>query len=110
MSEDKRSYERYEVTNRPVSIFLDGTEYTGQISNVSEAGIGIVIDESFAVSKPVSYQFYYSSKKSDGSKLFHLVSGYGSVARSNNNFLGCRLNPCEELSSYVRAVICNAAC
>lgn len=116
MSDDRRSYERFKVNNKPISVFIDGVEYSGKIENVSESGLGIIINHNFKVKKAVDYQFCYTSKKYDGSESFHVVNGHGAVVRSTSrendseSSVGFRITPNDELSMYVRKLICQVAC
>lgn len=111
--DDRRMYQRFE-SKKSISLFFNGKEYQGQLSDVSEYGVGVILKEEIPVNKSIQYQFIYNCKLSNGSEHMNIVSGIGSIVRNSpkngKNFLGCRLLPNESLSAYIRSLMCQTAC
>lgn len=107
MLSERRYYSRFDANNRDILLFSDGKEYFGNIIDVSECGLGVTIKDEISLSDKVDYQFIYTSNNPDGHQKFHIVNGIGHIARTGDNFIAFKTNHNDELSLFVRTLICN---
>lgn len=103
---DRREYARFAVENKKIVFFVDGTEFTGDILDVSENGFKIKVYSKLPESKKFSYQFFYNSINGENNNEMFIVNGNGYFVRNeSDDVVGCRVQSNEELSKFVRQII-----
>lgn len=99
MFEDKRSFDRIPLGSRCI-VYYDNQEQTGKVIDISEGGIGLMMNGDFCADN-LAVTFFDDNPyfmKCNGKCVF---SCRGKVVRNCDNVYGCTICLTDEIRNYI---------